>query len=101
MWTTVHFLTNPDGFSPLAPVLIGHLHPLPHYCHFGQWHPLDTEPFRPFMLSTLLLKYVPICSLLSVPTATKQVLGTFHLDSGDSPLARLPASSHSALPCAS
>lgn len=51
------------------------------------------QPLRPFMLSTPLLKYILICSLLSVPTATKQILGTFRLDSCNSPLARLPASS--------
>lgn len=49
------------------------------------------QPVRPFTLSTPLLKYVPICSLLPVPTATRQVFGTFHLNSCNSLLARLPA----------
>lgn len=40
-------------------------------------------------------------ALFSIPTATKQVLSTFHLDNGDSLLARLPASSHYTLLCVS
>lgn len=99
MWTTFLLPHQSGQFqSPGSKCLLGifilflAVNGIPRHC---------PQPVTPFMLSTPFLKCIPICSLLSVPTATKQVLGTFHLDSCNSPLARLPASSHSTLPGAS
>lgn len=98
----IYFLTNPDSFSPLAPGAYWASSPYPWLLSLWSMASPDTvHSVRFFKLSILLLKCLSICSLPSVPTATKRVLGTFHLDSGGRPLARIPASSHSTLPCAS
>lgn len=80
------------GFVTLSWAIVPSVDVIPRHC---------LQPVRPFMLSPLFLKCLSTYSLVSITAATKQVLGTFHLGSCDSPLARLPACRHGALPAAS